>query len=118
MGLADLLLEHPFSDDQEVLFTVDDSMTVGQARQRVAAIASKLDVEPGQAVAVQLPNGPELMCTMVAIWTRGAVHVPMNERLPKPEIESILNETGAAALVDSSGVRKLAGSTTYPDDVA
>jgi len=118
VGLADLLLEHPFPDDQEVLFTVHESMTVAQARQRVTEIAAELDVASGQAVAVQLPNGPELMCTMVAIWTLGAVHVPLNERLPEPEIESILNEIGAVALVDSSGVRKLSGSVTYPEDVA
>ena len=118
MRLSDLLLEHPFGEDEEVLFTVTEAMTVGQARQRVADIASALDVTPGQAVAVKLPNGPELLCTMVAIWTRSAVHVPINDRLTEAETQSILAETGAALLVDSDGVYQMGGSRQYPDDVA
>jgi acyl-coenzyme A synthetase/AMP-(fatty) acid ligase len=118
MGLADLLLEHPFPDTQEVLFSASESMTVAEARERVGVIAAMLDVQPGQAVAVQLPNGPELLCTMIAIWTLGAVHVPLNERLPEPEAQAILRETGAVALIDPSGVSELQGATVYPDDVA
>jgi acyl-CoA synthetase (AMP-forming)/AMP-acid ligase II len=118
MGLADLLLHHPFPDEQEVLFTVNDSMTVGQARRRVKEIADGLSVEAGQAVAVQLPNGPELLCTMVAIWQREAVHVPMNEGLSEPEVQSILHETGAAAFIDSAGVHETEGAKFYPEDVA
>lgn len=118
MSLADLLLNHPFPEDQEVLFTIDESMTVAQTRLRVAEIAASLEVAPGQAVAVQLPNGPELLCTMAAIWTRGAVHVPLNQRLPEPEIAAMLEETGAATVIDVHGMRRLSGASIYPDDVA
>lgn len=118
MRLSDLLLNHPFGRDEEVLFTLDESMTVGQAQKRVAEIASSLVVAPGQAVAVKLPNGPELLCTMAAIWTRNAVHVPVNDRLPEAELEAILAETGAALLVDADGVHQLGGLRQYPDDVA
>lgn len=118
MGLADLLLHHPFADDQEILFTIDQSMTLGEARRRVAEIISMLDVEARQAVAVQLPNGPELLCTMIAIWSIGAVHVPVNDRLPPIEVSSLLADTGAAVLIDSEGVHQLDGRTTHPDDVA
>ena len=118
MGLEDLLLQHPFPEEQLVLFSETDSMTVAQARRRVAEIATKLEIESGQAVAVQLPNGPELLCTMVAIWTRRAVYVPLNERLPEPEVESILSDTGAAAFIGSDGIRALNGATVYPEDVA
>jgi acyl-coenzyme A synthetase/AMP-(fatty) acid ligase len=118
VGLEELLLHHPFGDEVEVLFTADESMTVGQARIRVAEIASRLDVAPGSAVAVQLPNGPELLCTMVAIWSVGAVLVPLNERLPDAEVQIILAETGAATLLNSQGQKPLPGRTQYPEDVA
>lgn len=118
MGLEELLLHHPFGDEVEVLFTADESMTVGQARIRVAEIASRLDVAPGSAVAVQLPNGPELLCTMVAVWSVGAVLVPLNERLPDAEVQTILAETGAATLLNSQGQKPLPGRTQYPEDVA
>jgi acyl-coenzyme A synthetase/AMP-(fatty) acid ligase len=118
VGLEELLLHHPFGDEVEVLFTADESMTVGQARIRVAEIASRLDVAPGSAVAVQLPNGPELLCTMVAIWSVGAVLVPLNERLPDAEVQTILAETGAATLLNSQGQKPLPGRTQYPEDVA
>jgi acyl-coenzyme A synthetase/AMP-(fatty) acid ligase len=118
VGLEELLLHHPFGDEVEVLFTADESMTVGQARIRVAEIASRLDVAPGSAVAVQLPNGPELLCTMVAIWSVGSVLVPLNERLPDAEVQTILAETGAATLLNSQGQKPLPGRTQYPEDVA
>ncbi len=118
MGLEELLLQHPFSEAQEVLFSETESMTVGEARQRVAEIASKLEIETGRSVAVQLPNGPGLLCTMIAIWTRGAVYVPLNEKLTETEVASILSETGAAAFIGSDGARTLSGTTVYPDDVA
>ena len=118
VSLSELLLEHPFHDDQEVLFTVDEAMTIGVARQRVAEIAMGLAITPGQAVAVKLPNGPELLCTMVAVWTRGGVHVPINDRLPEFEVQSILSETGAAQLIDVGGIHRLDGFRTYPDDTA
>jgi long-chain acyl-CoA synthetase len=118
MGLADLLLEHPFADDEELLFTLNQSVTKAAARDRVGEIAEQLKVNPGQAVAVQLPNGPDLVCTIAAIWTRGAVHVPLNERLPQAEIDAILADTGAVALIDHEGTHRLKGMFTYPDDVA
>ena len=118
MRLSALLCDHPFADDEGLLFTVDEQMTAGEARARVAAIAATIDVEPARAIAVRLPNGPELVCTMVAVWEAGAVHVPLNDRLPRSEIDEICRETGAAAIIDADGYRRLDGATTYPDDVA
>ena len=118
MGLEELLLQHPFSEGEEVLFTSDEAMTVGDARRRVEEIAATLRVSPGEAVAVQLPHGPELMCTMAAIWTRRAVHVPVNDRMPVAEVQTILRETGASVFIDESGPHDLQGSTVYPEDVA
>lgn len=118
MALDQLLFGHPFADGEGLLHTVDRSMTAGEARSRANEIAASLPVEPRQAVAVMLPNGPDLVCTFMAIWRAGAVFVPVNPRLPEPEVDAILTETGAAVLVDASGVHSLGGSRTFPEDVA
>ena len=119
MRLSDLLLRHPFADDEGLLHTVDETMTAGEARARVAELVPELAVEPGQAVAVVLPNGPELVCTMVAIWEAGGVYVPVNPRLPSSEVEQVVADTEPALLVTAEGIAPVGGAArTYPDDVA
>jgi len=119
MRLSDLLLQHPFADDEGLLHTVDESMTAGEARARVAELVPELAIEPGQAVAVMLPNGPELVCTMVAIWEAGGVYVPVNPRLPASEVDQVVVDTEPALLVTTDGIRPVEGTPrTYPDDVA
>jgi len=119
VGLSSLLLEHPFADDQGLLFTVDEAMTAGAARARVRELVPQLAIEPGQAVAVMLPNGPELVCTMAAIWEAGGVHVPVNPRLPRAEIDHVVGDTAPALLVTEAGIAPVGGEPrSYPDDVA
>ncbi len=117
--LSSLLLDHPFADDEGLLHTVDTSMTAGEARARVGELVAQLPIEPGQAVAVMLPNGPELVCTMVAIWEAGGVYVPVNPRLPEREVEAVVADTEPALMVTSEGITRVPGDPrTYPDDVA
>ncbi len=116
-NLAALLLEHPFTDNQDLLYTVDRSMTAGAARNAARGIAARLDIAPGQAVAVQLPNGPELITTMVGVWLAGGVYIPVNPRLPMREVDAVHAATEPAAIVTEVGVSNRAGMT-YPDDVA
>lgn len=119
-GLASILLEHPAPDDQLLLHSVDCSISAGQAREQARAMAASLrdhGVEPGQAVAVQLPNSPQSIVAMVGVWLAGAVFVPVNRRYPPPEVERVLTETRPAAFVDEDGVRGLPDPRRYgPDD--
>ena len=55
---------------------------------------------------------------MAAVWEAGAVHIPLNDRLPLAEIEEICAETGAAAIIDERGYRRLEGDRVHDDDVA
>jgi long-chain acyl-CoA synthetase len=119
VDLSALLLDHPFADDEGLLHTAMQSMSAGEARARVRALAPELTVGPGRAVAVMLPNGPELVCTMAAIWAAGGVHVPVNPRLTRPEVEGVLADTRPALLVDDEGVHPLyAEPAIYSADVA
>lgn len=119
VSLSALLLEHPFPDDEGLLFTIDRLMTAGEARERVRTLVPRLKVEPGQAVAVMLPNGPELVCTMTAIWEAGGVYVPVNPRLPQAEVDQVVADTQPALLVTEAGIAGVPGEPrTYADDVA
>ncbi|HEY4396577.1 MAG TPA: AMP-binding protein, partial [Acidimicrobiia bacterium] len=119
MSLAELLLSHPFDDDAPLLHTIDRAVTAGDARRAAATTATQLrdsGVEPGQPVAVQLPNGPEMVTTMFGAWLAGAVFVPVNWRAPEPEVERALRTVGAAALVRPDGIHPLdEGSQCDPD---
>ena len=82
-NLAALLLEHPAGDDEALLHGPDRTWTAAEARDRVAELAAALDpLDPGEAVAVRLPDGPDVVLAMTAIWSRDAVFVPVNHRLP------------------------------------
>jgi long-chain acyl-CoA synthetase len=106
-SLADLLTAHPFSDDEELINTAERSVTAGSARVQAARMAARLrsaGVEPGQAVVVELPNGPEFVFAMFGVWLAGAVFVPANPRQPPAELEHVLASTAPAAVIDTAGV--------------
>jgi len=124
VSLAALLMEHPFADDAVLLATLDRSVTAGEARRAAAATADELraaGVAPGEAVAVQLPNGPEAVTTMVGTWLAGAVFVPVNPRQPEAELAAVVDATRPSVLVREDGVTRLdpaGGPARYDADVA
>src|SRR5277367_911016 len=106
-SLADLLTEHPFSDGEDLINTVDLSITAGTARLEAFRIGARLrsaGVEPGQAVVVQLPNGPEFVFAMFGVWLAGAVFVPANARQPQAELDHVLASTAPACVINSAGI--------------
>ena len=106
-SLADLLTAHPFSDGEDLINTVDRTVTAGAARAEASRISAQLraaGVEPGQAVVVQLPNGPEFAFAMFGIWLAGAVFVPANARQPQAELDHVLSSTAPACVINSAGI--------------
>jgi long-chain acyl-CoA synthetase len=118
VSLADLLVEHPFADGEGLLHTVERTVTAGEARAAARATAERLGPLDGRGVAVRLPNGPDLVTTMVGVWLAGGVHVPVNPRLPEPEVAEVLRTTRPAALVTPEGIERLDGAEPYGEDVA
>jgi long-chain acyl-CoA synthetase len=120
--LTDLLTGHPFSDEEDLINTADRTVTAGSARMEAARMAARLRsaaVEPGQAVVVQLPNGPEFVLAMFGIWLAGAVFVPANPRQPPAELQHVLASTNPAVVVDAGGVRLQDGPPArYEPDAA
>jgi long-chain acyl-CoA synthetase len=121
-SLADLLSTHPFPDGDDLINTVDRTVTAGTTREEASKIAARLrsaGVEPGQAVVVQLPNGPEFVFAMFGVWLAGAVFVPANARQPQAELDHVLASTAPACAVDATGVHEsVASPTTYEPDTA
>ena len=120
-SLADLLLEHPFGDDTALLHTVDRSLSAGEARQAARATAARLraaGVQPGQAVAVQLPDGLDAVTTMFGVWIAGAVFVPVNDRAPAAERARIEAAIRPAAWVSPTGVEQLPQPRSLGEGVA
>src|SRR5680860_1443152 len=120
-SLADLLVAHPFSDDEPLLHTSDRSLTAGDARRAAVATAERLRAEgirEGHAVALQFPNGIDLVTTIFGVWLAGAVFVPVNWRAPDTEVDRALRNVGAAALVRPDGVRRLDDGPGYDADAA
>ncbi len=73
---------------------------------------------PGQPVAVQFPNTPEMVTAMFGVWLAGAVFVPVNWRAPDPEVERALGAVDAVALLRPDGTRALAGAGECGPDAA
>ncbi len=112
-NLVDLLMKHPFGPDDGLLFTIDQTITAGDARTAVTALAGTLrraGVEPGQAVAVARANDTSYVIAMFAVWAAGAVFVPINRRAPEVDRRYSLDATGARFLIDDDGVQIVDGA--------
>ena len=121
VSLADLLVSHPFADDEALLQTSNRSVTAGGARAAAATTASELrdaGVGPGQPVAVEFPNTPEMVTTMFGVWLADAVFVPVNWRAPAGEVERALGAVEAVALVRPDGLQRLEGTGKCDPDAA
>jgi len=67
--------------------------------RRVVALLREQGVEPGEAVAFQLPNWREAVVSFAALALGGYVLVPIVHIYGRKEVSFILEESGAAAYV-------------------
>jgi long-chain acyl-CoA synthetase len=75
-----------------------------QASGRLAANLAAAGIEPGDRVALQLPNIPQFLISYFGILKAGAVVVPFNVLLRAPEVAFHLSDSGARALITWEGV--------------
>jgi len=120
-ALTSLLLDHPGAGDEPLILTLDASVTLDDARAAARARAAELrgaGVQPGQAVGLRLPSGPDALVAMFGVWLAGALFVPLNPRAPKAELAGALAATAPAAIVGPDGITTLDASRAYDTDVA
>ena len=72
---------------------------------RVAKGLIALGIQPGEKVALWMPNCPEWLFIMFAVMKLGAVLVPINTRFRTTDLEYVVHQSNSATLimVDRSG---------------
>jgi long-chain acyl-CoA synthetase len=65
----------------------------------LSALLRERGLQPGQAVGVMLPNGPDIVAALFGIWFAGGVYVPLNPRLSSAELEHVIAEDRPAAII-------------------
>lgn len=99
--LSELLTGHPFAASDTVVESETGALTLGELRDRVAALADALraaGLKPGQAAANLVTTGRPTIVAMFAVWAAGGVYVPVNGRYAPDEIADIIRETHTAVL--------------------
>ena len=91
--------DHP---DHVVLRLGDDVITyrdLDESSARVAGLLAGLGVQPGQPVAIMLPNVPEYAAAYYGVLRAGGVVVPMNPLLKAREVAYYLGDSGAPVIL-------------------
>ncbi|HWE33466.1 MAG TPA: long-chain fatty acid--CoA ligase [Solirubrobacteraceae bacterium] len=99
MNLASILTDSAARDPDQVAVKLDDvALTYGQldgATAHLAGLLRERGVEPGDRVAIMLPNLPHFPICYYGALRAGAVVVPMNVLLKKREVAFYLRDSGA-----------------------
>ena len=96
------LLE-PRADDATIaaVYTATGEVSRAELHHRAGLLAAVLrdaGLQPGQAVGVSLPNGPDVVAALFGVWFAGGVYIPLNPRLSDDEVAHVL-ATDRPALV-------------------
>jgi long-chain acyl-CoA synthetase len=89
----------------EALICGEERLTYARLEQRSARVAAGLaahGIGPQDRVGVMLGNQVEFATTLLGILRLGAIAVPINTRLQRPEVTYILSQCRARALVHES----------------
>jgi long-chain acyl-CoA synthetase len=116
MNLATILAAG--EEARPALLIDEGAVSYGELRARVDAGVAELKargVRTGDRVALLMPNGPAFVAALFATWRLGAVAVPLNVLLARPEIETRLDLSGASLLVDDEAFGSAAPSREAVD---
>jgi acetyl-CoA synthetase len=92
-----------------------EDITYGQLRERSergAAALAELGVGPGDTVATLMGKSADLVVMLLAIWRRGAVHVPLFTAFAWPAIELRLIASNAKVVITDANQREKIKDTT------
>lgn len=103
LNLAVLLEQSARRNPGKVALILDEMKLryaeVNGAANKIANGLAKLGVEPGQKVAIMLPNTPHFVLCYYAILKLGATVVPLNVLFKRHEVEYHLEDSDAVALI-------------------
>lgn len=92
---------HP---DRVALTTADGSLTFGELSERAARLAgalARLGLEPGDRLALLLPNGPDLVVALLAAARAELIAVPVLPVFTPPQVGYVLAHSGARGLIST-----------------
>ena len=118
MNLAELILDHPFDDEEPLLHDLDRSWSAGEVRLEVRSRAQQLRSMgcARRGVAVNLGRGADVVLAMAAIWHADAVFVPINPRLPEPAVAELVKELRPALMIDTQGNHQIDDEASAYDE--
>jgi cyclohexanecarboxylate-CoA ligase len=109
----DALLSNALDDVDDVVLVDGPVRASGrQLEARVARTAgglSKCGVEPGDAVAWQLPNSAAAVVAYRACWRLGAVAVPIHHAFGAADVERVLGATQPRVVIDAEAIATIDG---------
>ncbi len=99
MNLARLFTDTAAAQPEQVALRLDDLtisyLELATASTKVAGLLAERGVEPGDRVAIMLPNIPQFAALYYGVLRAGGVVVPMNPLLKAREIAYYLSDSGA-----------------------
>jgi long-chain acyl-CoA synthetase len=98
-NLLDTAARHPQRPAVRLDDAVLDYAGLLEAAGRMGTLLRAMGVEPGDRVALQLPNVPAYPVAFYGALLAGAVVVPMNPLLKGREVEFYLSDSGAKVVV-------------------
>ena len=103
MRVKDILKQQAdlYPDKPAVIFR-DEQITFGQLKGSVLALADsllKLQIARGDKIAIYLPNWPEYIYSYLAIWSIGAIAVPLDFMFTEEELVSCLSHSETKILI-------------------
>ena len=95
-------------ETKEALYFEGNRWAFGQLKEEVDRVARgliQLGIQPGEKVALWMPNRPEWIHALFAVAKTGAVLVPINTRFRTNDLEYVVRQSDATTLitVDRSG---------------
>lgn len=100
MNLANIIDTHPAED--VALISRGRTTTYGELRDQVARLRGglqRLDLEPGERVAIVAANNWYAVVSYLAVLGSGFVAVPLNPQSPAAELQAELRAVAASAVV-------------------
>ena len=105
MNIATLLIRagRAFSENTAIAVGTDDYCTYSELARRAATMAGRfqerLQLRPGDRIAIAMKNCAQYIQVMYAAWHAGLCVVPINAKLHPREFQYILENSGARCCV-------------------
>jgi acyl-CoA synthetase (AMP-forming)/AMP-acid ligase II len=110
------------ADDHPALVAPErDSVSFAELHEVVERLAGQLvaaGVEPGDAVALSLPNGPEIILAFLAIVRAGAAAAPLNPGYTAPEFQAYLEDLRPRVMLFRGSTAEVARGVCAALDIA